>query len=362
VLIARSSRLERSLPQSPVSLLSLATAVPPTILRQDEAKAIAARLFGKRASVFERLAPVFDNAGIEKRHVVRPLEWYEGDHGWRTRNEVYLEAAEALYIEAAQRALHQAGVAAGDVDALVTVSTTGIATPSLEARVAGRMGFRADAERVPVFGLGCAGGVSGLATAARLASIWPGKTLLYVTVELCSTSIRLDKLSKANIVATALFGDGAAAAVLRAGDEGIARIEGGAEILWPDTLGIMGWDVEDPGLGVIFDRAIPPFVEENMARGVEQILASLQLGRADIARFTCHPGGAKVVAALEQSLTLDQGTLDLEREVLRDYGNMSAPTVLFVLERLIARGLPERTMLLALGPGFTSSGLSLARL
>jgi alkylresorcinol/alkylpyrone synthase len=361
VFVARSSRLDRSLPQPPVSLLSLATAVPPTILRQDEAKAIAGRLFGKRASMFERLAPVFDNAGIEKRHIVRPPDWYEGDHGWRARNEVYLEAAEALYIEAAQRALDQAGVAAGDVDALVTVSTTGIATPSLEARVAGRMGFRADAERVPIFGLGCAGGVSGLATAARLASMWPGKTLLYVTVELCSTSIRLDKLSKANIVATALFGDGAAAAVLRAGEGGIARIEGGAEILWPDTLGIMGWDVEDPGLGVIFDRAIPPFVEENMARGVGRILESIDLERSAIERFTCHPGGAKVVAALEQSLALPHGTLDLEREVLRDFGNMSAPTVLFVLERLVARGLPERTMLLALGPGFTSSGLSLAR-
>jgi alkylresorcinol/alkylpyrone synthase len=361
VLVARSSRLERFLPQSPVSLLSLATAVPPIVLRQDEAKTIAARLFGNRASAFERLAPVFDNAGIDKRHLVRPPEWYEGDHGWRARNEVYLEAAEALYIEAAQKALDQAGVAAGDVDALVTVSTTGIATPSLEARVAGRMGFRPDAERVPLFGLGCAGGVSGLATAARLTSGWPGKTLLFVAVELCSTSIRLDKLSKANIVATALFGDGAAAAVLRAGEGGIARIEGGAEILWPDTLGIMGWDVEDPGLGVIFDRAIPPFVEENMARGVAQILESVHLERRAIDRFTCHPGGAKVVAALEQSLALPDGTLDLEREVLRDYGNMSAPTVLFVLERLLARGLPDRTMLLALGPGFTSSGLSLAR-
>lgn len=349
------------MPQPPASLLSLATAVPPTVLSQDEAKAIAARLFGTRAGLFERLAPVFDNAGIEKRHVVRPLDWYEGDHGWRARNEVYLEAAEALYMDAATRALDAAGVRADEVDALVTVSTTGIATPSLEARVAGRMGFRPDAERVPIFGLGCAGGVSGLATAARLAAGWPGKTLLYVTVELCSTSIRLDKLSKANIVATALFGDGAAAAVLRQSEDGIARIEGGAEILWPDTLGIMGWDVEDPGLGVIFDRAIPPFVEENMARGVGQILGNLGLERAGVARFTCHPGGAKVVAALEQSLALADGALDIERDVLRDYGNMSAPTVLFVLERLLARGLRARTMLLALGPGFTSSGLSLTR-
>jgi alkylresorcinol/alkylpyrone synthase len=333
--------------------------VPETVLTQAEAKALSARLFGRRTSLFERLAPVFDNAGIERRHIVRPVEWYEGDHGWKVRNQVYLEAAEQLYEEAAAKALAAAGIAASEVDGLVTVSTTGIATPSLEARVAGRMGFRPDAERVPIFGLGCAGGVSGLATASRLAAEKAGKTILFVTVELCSTSIRLDKLSKANIVATALFGDGAAAAVLRSGETGGVQVEGGGEILWPDTLGIMGWDVEDPGLGVIFDRAIPPFVEDNMERAVAQIADRLGLGRSDIDRFTCHPGGAKVVAALEQSLNVGDGALDHERAVLRDYGNMSAPTVLFVLERLMAAGMPRRTMLLALGPGFTTSGLSL---
>ena len=342
-----------------MALLSLATAVPPHILSQPEAKALARTLFGARASHFDKLEPVFDNAGIDRRHIVRPPEWYHGDHGWKARNDVYLEAAEALYVEAAQAALAQAGVRADEVDGLVTVSTTGIATPSLEARVAGRMGFRADAERVPVFGLGCAGGVSGLALAARLAAA--GGTILFVTVELCSTSIRLDKLTKANIVATALFGDGAAAVVVRSGEGGIAQVEGGGEILWPDTLGIMGWDVEDPGLGVIFDRAIPPFVEDNMAKAVAQILARIGTDRGSVGRFTCHPGGAKVVAALELSLGLGEGTLDHERAVLRDFGNMSAPTVLFVLERLLAAGMPERTLLLALGPGFTTSGLSLRR-
>lgn len=343
----------------PVALLSLATAVPEIVLRQEEAKELARKLFGSRAGMFERLAPVFDNAGIETRHIVRPVEWYEGDHGWKARNDVYLEAAEALYVEAAKKALNNAVISAAEVDGLVTVSTTGIATPSLEARVAGRMGFRNDVERVPLFGLGCAGGVTGLATAARLAAA--GKTILFVTVELCSTSIRLDKLTKANIVATALFGDGAAACVLRGGEGGMAQVEGGGEILWPDTLGIMGWDVEDPGLGVIFDRAIPPFVEDNMAKAVEQITSKLGLSPAALDRFTCHPGGAKVVAALEQSLHLDEGSLDHERSVLRDFGNMSAPTVLFVLERLLASGMPDRTLLVALGPGFTVSGLSLTK-
>ena len=342
-----------------VALLSLATAAPDIVLPQEEAKALAARLFGRRTSLFERLAPVFDNAGIDRRRIVKPPAWYEAEHGWRERNRVYLEAAEALYVEAAQKALGLAGVAAHEVDGLVTVSTTGIATPSLEARAAGRMGFRKDAQRVPVFGLGCAGGVTGLGLAARLAAGEPGRTILYVTVELCSTSIRLDKLSKANIVATALFGDGAAACVLRAGEGGLAAIGPGAELLWPETLGIMGWDVEDPGLAVIFDRSIPPFVEEHMAEAVATIAAKAGISPADISRFACHPGGAKVLTALEGSLGLAEGALDHERAVLREYGNMSAPTVLFVLERLLAEGLPERTMLLALGPGFTASGLLL---
>ena len=345
-------------PTPPVALLSVATAVPETVLTQDAAKNLARRLFGTRTERFARLEPVFDNAGIAKRHVVRPVDWYEGDHGWAVRNAVYLEAAEALFVEAAQGALARAGLSADAVDVVVTVSTTGIATPSLEARVAERMGFRRDIERVPVFGLGCAGGVTGLALASRVAA--GGKTVLFVTVELCSTSIRLDKLTKANIVATALFGDGAAACVLReGGDAGLAKIEGGGEVLWPGTLGIMGWDVEDPGLGVIFDRAIPPFVEENMAEAVASIAAHANVAPAGIDRFTCHPGGAKVVAALETSLNLADGALDHERAVLRDFGNMSAPTVLFVLKRLLESGARGRTMLLALGPGFTTSGLSL---
>jgi alkylresorcinol/alkylpyrone synthase len=342
---------------SPVALLALATAVPDIELSQEEAKALARRLFGARTSEFARMEPVFDNAGVAKRHIVRPALWYEGDHGWQERNRVYVESAERLFVQAAELALDRAGVAACDVDCVVSVSTTGIATPSIEARVAGRMGFRDDIERVPMFGLGCAGGVSGLATAVRLAASGAGRTVLFVTVELCSISIRLDKPTKANIVATALFGDGAAACVLRGGEGGVATLGKGAQILWPETLRIMGWDVEDPGLGVVFDRAIPPFISEHMADGVRRIVEKVDLLPKDIHRFTCHPGGAKVIMALESSLELGQGALDHERDVLREFGNMSAPTVLFVLERLLSAGMPERTLLVALGPGFTASGL-----
>jgi alkylresorcinol/alkylpyrone synthase len=180
-----------------------------------------------------------------------------------------------------------------------------------------------------------------------------------VAVETCSISIRLDSDDPAAIVATALFGDGAAAAVVGAGKPGLAQISGAAEKLWPDTQRIMGWDVEDPGLAVVFDRAIPPFIEENLALAIDEMLGTLGLGRDDIDRFCCHPGGVKVIDAIEAALALPQGELNLEREVLRDHGNMSAPTVLFVLERLLERGLPKRVMITAFGPGFTCAGLLL---
>ena len=348
-----------------VALMSLATAVPPNSLKQSDAEDIARRLFAGRFEAFERLSGVFANTGIRERHLAQPLDWYFRPQGWPERTRAYLEAAEALFTRAAAAALAAAEIGADEVDTIVTVSSTGIATPSLEARVLERMGFRSDVERVPVFGLGCAGGVSGLALAARLAEGRPGSTVLFVTIELCTLAFRLDELTKANIVATALFGDGGAACVLRSGDDaGPWRVEGGGQHTWPETLGVMGWNVDPSGFGVIFSQMIPPFVRLRMGEAAEGILARLGLARDQIGRFVCHPGGAKVVQALEGALGLDQGALDLEREVLADFGNMSAPTVLFVLERVLKRPPPkspsQRLFLSALGPGFTASGLALA--
>lgn len=344
-----------------VKLVSVATAVPPYCIEQRDAAAAAHRGFAARYADFERLARVFESSGILRRYAVRPLDWYFEKLGWPERSAAYLDGAVELFIDAAAKALDAAGIASDEVDTVVTVSSTGIATPSLEARAAGRLGFRADIERVPVFGLGCAGGVSGLSIASRLAQARPGSVVLVVAVELCTLAFRLDELTKANIVATALFGDGAGACVLRSGGAGIAEVEMSGQHIWPDTLDIMGWSVDPQGFGVIFDRAIPPFAEERMAPAIAGILGRAGLGLADIDRFACHPGGTKVVDALERALGLGQGSLDIERAILAEYGNMSAPTAFFVLQRLIKAGLPSRTLLTAMGPGFTASCLSLKR-
>jgi alkylresorcinol/alkylpyrone synthase len=343
----------------PAQLLSIATATPPHVLPQDDVQAAAREMFAHRYRDFDRLAPVFPNAGIATRHAVRPIEWYFEEQDWPSRTAAFLDGALELFIEAAQQALARAGLAADEVDAVVSVSSTGIATPSLEARAMARMGFRPGISRTPVFGLGCAGGVSGLSLASRLAEARPGSVVLFVTVELCTLSVRLDELTSANIVATALFGDGAAACILRAGDGGAVTVEGSGEHTWPDTLDIMGWNVDPQGFGVIFARAIPPFAEAHLGAAIDAILAGMGLERRDVDRFVCHPGGAKVITALETALGLQSGMLDEERAVLRDHGNMSAPTVLFVLERVLAAGRPGRLLVTALGPGFTASGVSL---
>jgi alkylresorcinol/alkylpyrone synthase len=341
------------------ALISLATAVPPHVFLQKDVLAAAWDVFGTRFPEFETLSSIFSNTGIVKRHGVKPFDWYLEPRGWPERTAAFLEGADALFVDVAERALASAHLAASDIDTVVTVCSTGIATPSLEARAFSRMGFRSDVTRVPIFGLGCAGGVSGLSIASRLAQARPGSNVLLVAIELCSLALRHDELTKANIVAISLFGDGAAAVVLRAGDGGTTRIESAGEHLWPDTLGIMGWSVDPQGFGVIFRRTIPNFVTEHLNAAMTKILGGMQLSMTDIDRFICHPGGARVINALEGALALDQGTLDHERQVLADYGNMSGPTVLFVLERALAKGLPARSLLTALGPGFTASCVTL---
>jgi len=343
------------------ALVSLATSVPAHTFLQKDVLAAAWDIFGSRFPDYERFASIYTNTGIVKRHGVKPFDWYLTPRGWPERTEAFLEGAEALFIEVAAKALASAGIGAADVDTVVTVCSTGIATPSLDARVHRRMGFRSDVSRVPVFGLGCAGGASGLSIASRLAQARPGSNVLLVTIELCSLALRLDELTKANIIATSLFGDGAAAVVLRAGDGGETQIESTGQHLWPDTLDVMGWSVDPLGFGVILRRTVPEFVSSELKPALEQILTRMRLSLADIGRFICHPGGAKVINAIETALALDQGTLDHEREVIADYGNMSAPTVLFILQRALAKGLPARSLLTALGPGFTASCVSLRR-
>lgn len=341
-------------------LLALATAVPRHVLHQNEVKALARRVFAARGAELERLLPVFDHAGIDTRHSCLPPEQYLERQSWKVRNQIYVEHALELIATAGETALARAGRTAAEVGAVVTVSTTGIATPSLDALLIERLELPRDTLRLPIFGLGCAGGVLGMARAATLARAVPGRLVLVAVVELCALTFRLADVSNSNIVAAALFGDGAAAAVIA--DDGPGPVLAAAgEHTWRVSLGVMGWRIEDDGFGVLFSRDIPALIRERYRSALAAFLDGCGLEQGDIAGFAMHPGGAKVLLALAEALDLPPAALDDSREVLRTHGNMSAPTVLFVLERMLARDVRGRILASALGPGFTAGFLLLER-
>jgi alkylresorcinol/alkylpyrone synthase len=342
-------------------LLSIATATPAHTLAQRDLMTAAGAFFSANGVAVDRLLPAFLNAGIDSRHLCEPLDWYLRPLGWKVRNEAFLRHAPALLQDAALRAVAAAGLAVGDIDQIVTVCSTGVATPSLDALLMERLPFRSDVGRLPVFGLGCAGGVTGLGAGARLARAAPGKNVLVLVVELCTLTFRSGDRRKANIIATALFGDGAAAAVVRAqeaaNDDPAILHEG--EHRWPGTLDVMGWDVAEDGLTVLFSRDIPTLVREKMRAAADRYLARHGLSLADIGGFIAHPGGARVLDALEDVFGLQAGGMVDARAVLRDHGNMSAATVMFVLEQALKRGVRGRQLMTSLGPGFTGSFLTL---
>ncbi len=339
-------------------LASLSTAAPPHVLDTSNVVKQAARIFARFGDRFESMIPVFTNTGIDRRYSVCPTDWFDQKNGWPERTKQFLDGAKMLFKQASNEALIEAGFAAEQIDVIVTVSSTGIATPSIEAHVMHEMGFRDDVLRVPVFGLGCAGGVTGLAIAADLAKAKPGRKVLICVIELCTLAFRPDEITKSNIIATALFGDGAAAAVITSECDGPV-IEHAGQHTWNKTIDVMGWRVDDEGFGAIFAKSIPDLVSADLRPAADAFLKRNGLSLGDIDNFTFHPGGARVIQALESAFELQQGALQNERKILAGFGNMSAPTVMFVLKEALRGKTTGRRFIGSLGPGFTGSFMTM---
>jgi alkylresorcinol/alkylpyrone synthase len=342
----------------PARISAVATAVPEFVLHQSDVVARAAEIFAPDVPDFARFTPVYANAGVATRYSCVPLEWYGRPHSFSERNDLYIENAVLLLERVAEALLDQSALAAGDIDALVVVSTTGMATPSLDALLIERMALRRDIERLPVFGLGCAGGVTGLARAGQLAKSRPGARVMVLVVELCGLTFQVNDTGKSNIISTALFGDGAAGALVQCDGPGAfsgPAIVDWAEHTWPHSLDVMGWSFGEEGLGIQLSRDVPGFVRDNLPAPAAAFLERNGLTLADIDRHICHPGGGKVLDALEDVFGLAHGELAASRAVMRDYGNMSAATALFVLKETMAQAPTGRFLMSALGPGFTAS-------
>ncbi|MEV6107352.1 3-oxoacyl-[acyl-carrier-protein] synthase III C-terminal domain-containing protein [Streptomyces sp. NPDC051940] len=298
---------------------------------------------------------------VGTRHMVLPLERYEELEGFGACNDVFIDAAVDLGAKAVRGALHAAGLAAEDVDLLVFTSVTGVATPSIDARLAGRLGLRPDVRRLPMFGLGCAGGAAGLARVHDYLLGRPGHVAVLLSVELCSLTFQRDDASMANLIATGLFGDGAAAVVAcgaeRAADSAGPTIVDTRSHLYPDTGHVMGWDIKDSGFQVVLDPQVPEVVRRYLADDVGGFLDDHGLKPKDVTAWVCHPGGPKVLHAVTDTLDLPADALDVTWRHLADVGNLSSSSVLHVLRDTLAeRRPPPGTpgVLLAMGPGFAS--------
>jgi alkylresorcinol/alkylpyrone synthase len=352
----------------PPRLVALATSTPPHTIRQSDARGLAAKLFSSSAEVDPRLLQVFENAQIETRHLCVPLEWFASSHTFQEKNDLYLEHALSLAADVVRRVLARAGLGPRDVDCVVFVSSTGLATPSVDARLANVLGFRPDVRRTPVWGLGCAGGAAGLSRARDFALADPSARVLLVALELCSLAFQHADLSKRNLVASSLFADGAAAALVlgsevgevgEAGDAGHRPLDllDSRSTLWPDTLEVMGWTVDGDGLHVVFSSDIPTIVREKLRPSLLEFLDHCGLRLDSLAHLVTHPGGVKVLNAYAEALGLPPAAFRHARDVLREFGNMSSPSCLFVLERFLDAGeigQGESAVVAALGPGFCS--------
>lgn len=342
----------------------VSTAVPPYRIDQSDAKRFAERIFGSHISDIARLLPLFDHTGIKTRYFSEQVEWFETEHSLDEKNHSYIRSATDLGAQCARSLLKKTGAQTEQIDYIMYVNTTGLATPSIDARLINVLNLRHNIRRTPIWGLGCAGGAAGLSHAYHYLLGHPDHRVLLVAVELCGLTFLRNDFSKSNLTACALFGDGAAA-VLICGDEVEAS---GPEIVatqstfYPDSLKVMGWNIISSGMQVVFDKRIPDIVAANAADELSTFLAQNHLRQDRIKKFLYHPGGMKVVEAYEAAYHSNGKGFELSREILRDFGNMSSVTVLFVLSRymdLLSQEEQGYSVVSALGPGFCSESLLL---
>lgn len=305
--------------------------------------------------------------GVDGRYLALPIKQYEKVATWGEANRLWLEVSEKLGGRAIAGALASAGMGKDAVGALIAVSVTGIASPSLDAHLVNILGLPRGIRRIPVFGLGCVAGAAGLAQAAEYVRAYPDRTAVLLSVELCSLTWQRNDLSVANLIASGLFGDGAAAVVVTGDDvpaNGAGKISvAGPQILasqssfYPDTEGVMGWDISECGFQIVLSPDVPQVIQANLPGDVDRFLAQHGLSRGDIGSWVLHTGGPKVLEATAKALGLDKYACEASWECLRRVGNLSSTSVLLVLEDIMLNRTPAPGtygVLAAMGPGFCS--------
>ncbi|MFJ5965133.1 type III polyketide synthase [Bacillus sp. NPDC093026] len=351
-------------------ILSVGTSLPQNHVDQQKAAEFAKSQFKRSFKDIDRLLRAFQNGEIQSRQFVQPIEWYQMHHSFEEKNNLYLEKALAHAKEAICNCLNEptflkTPVPCEDIDALFFISSTGLSTPSLDAKLMNVLPFSPYTKRIPIWGLGCGGGAAGLSRAFEYIKAYPKAKVLVVACELCSLTFQPKDQSKSNLIGTSLFGDGVAA-VLLSGKQAafqytnlktVPKVVGTQSVTMKDSEDVMGWDFTSDGFKVIFSRDIPSIISGWLKEQVDQFLGQQGLSKDDISVFLAHPGGKKVIDAYLQSLSLHERQLFSSKEVLKNHGNMSSATVLYVIKHFLEHETAEVDAIGlcgALGPGFSS--------
>ena len=342
-----------------MNIAGVASALPPHQYDQRILLKALQRHWGPKVANPAFLERLQARVGVEKRSLALPLEKYYGLKTWGQANNYWIEAAQQLGQRALCSALTRAGFSTQDLGAIFFTSITGIAAPSIDARLINRMGLPLNIKRIPIFGLGCVAGAACISRAADYVRAYPNQVAAVLAVELCSLTLQQNDLSAANMIATGLFGDGAGA-VLVAGADVPAdgpEILATQSIFYPDSEDVMGWDISEDGFRIVLSREVPEVIEKHLASDVDGFLAAQGLNRRDIGAWVMHTGGPRVLEATAKALDLRDDALAASWDCLRRTGNLSSASVLLVLEEFMTRRRPEPGtygLLAAMGPGFCS--------
>lgn len=345
-------------------ILSTSAVFPPHYYSQREVVDALLAYWGEDSQIAAVLERLHTRTGVDGRYFARPLDEYRGLDTWGKINNVWIEVAQELGERAIHCVLKQAGLRPEQLGAIYFVTVTGVASPSIDARLVNRMKLSPNIRRNPIFGLGCVAGAAGLTRAADYVRAYPDQIAVLLSVELCSLTWQRDDLSVANLISSGLFADGAAA-VLVAGDNVQRRgprIVASHSVFYPDTERVMGWDISEQGFKIVLSPDVPKVVKENLGRDVDGFLAVHGLTRDDIGSWIMHTGGPKVLEATADALGLGPQALEISWEALRRVGNLSSASVLVVLDEVMKHRRPApgtRSILAAMGPGFCAEMLLL---